>query len=156
MIHHLSIPAKNPFHVAKVLTELFDNSYCAPFPSYSGSYVAFAGDKYGTVIEVYPLGTEMLPGKDDKPIQFRHQDTSNPFIATHAAISIPIEREQVEAIAKREQWRCVRCDRGYFEIIEFWIENAVLLELSTPDLAGQYIDALSPDKLAEYFTKANS
>lgn len=155
MIHHISIPAKNPLHVAKVLTELFDNSYCAPFPSYSGSYVAFAADKYGTVIEVYPLGTEMLPGENDKPIQFQHQDTSNPYTATHAAVSIPISQERVEAIAKREQWRCVRCDRGYFEVIEFWLENAVLLELATPDLAEQYTNALAPDNLAAYFSKEN-
>lgn len=54
MIHHLSIPAKNPAHVASVIAELFNTDYCAPFPSHEGSYVALAGDEYGTVIEVYP------------------------------------------------------------------------------------------------------
>ncbi|VEP17890.1 hypothetical protein H1P_6540001 [Hyella patelloides LEGE 07179] len=67
MIHHISLPAKNPLHVAEVLAELF-NGYSAPFSSHSDSYVAFAADKYGTLIEVYPIGTEMIPGEGDQPI----------------------------------------------------------------------------------------
>ena len=145
----------DPLHVAEVLAELF-NGYCAPFPSHPGSYVGLAADEYGTAIEVYPLGTEMIPGEDDKPIQFQHQNTSNQFIATHAAISIPLNQSQIEAIAKREQWRCVRCNRGYFDVIEFWVENAVLLELVTPELAPDYINALAPEKLAEYFAGEHS
>jgi hypothetical protein len=98
MIHHISLPAKNPLHVAEVLAELF-NGYCAPFPSHPGSYVGLAADEYGTAIEVYPLGTEMIPGEDDKPIQFQHQNTSNQFIATHAAISIP-PKEKLDKIGQ--------------------------------------------------------
>ena len=155
MIHHISIPAKDPLHVAEVLTELF-KGYCAPFPSHPGSYVAFAGDKYGTLIEVYPLGTEMIPGSEDKPIHYQHQKVSSPFIATHAAISIPLEQSDIESIAQREQWRCVRCSRGYFDVIEFWIENAVLLELATPELAQQYTSVLTPENLAKHFAETNS
>ncbi len=154
MIHHISIPAKNPLHVAEVLAELF-KGYCAPFSSHPGSHVAFAADEYGTVIEVYPLGTEMIPGEDDKPIQFQHQDTSNQFIASHAAISIPLSQSEIESIAQREQWRCVRCSRGYFDVIEFWVENAVLLELATPELAQQYISILAPENLVKHFAEKN-
>ncbi len=155
MIHHISIPAKNPLHVAGVLAELF-KGYCAPFPSHPDSYVAFAGDEFGTLVEVYPLGTEMIPGEEDKPIQYQKPDSINQFIATHAAISIPLDRSQIDSIATRENWRCLRCSRGYFDVIEFWIENAVLLELATPELAQQYTTALAPEKLAEYFDSENS
>ncbi|AFY57538.1 hypothetical protein Riv7116_5141 [Rivularia sp. PCC 7116] len=156
MIHHISIPAKNPAHVASVLAELFNSKYCAPFPSHEGSYVALAGDEYGTVIEVYPLGTQMTPGEDDKPIQFQLENNPNQFIATHAAMSIPLNQSQIEAIAEREQWRCVRFSRGEFDVIEFWVENTVLLELATPELAEQYTTAFKPEKIAEYFAPKNS
>ena len=156
MIHHISIPAKNPAHVASVIAELFDSKYCAPFPSHEGSYVALAADEYGTVIEVYPLGTEMIPGEDDKPIQFQHQNNHSQFIATHAAMSIPLNQSQIESIADREKWRCVRCSRGSFKVIEFWVENAVLLELATPELAEQYTSAFTPEKIAGYFAAQNS
>ena len=155
MIHHISIPAQNPLHVAKVLAELFQG-YSAPFPSHPGSHVAFAADEYGSLIEVYPLGTEMIPGEENQPIQYQNQNSVNPFTATHAAISIPLDQSQIEAIAERENWRCLRCSRGYFDVIEFWVENTVLLELATPELAQQYITALAPEKLVEYFSKATS
>ena len=155
MIHHISLPAKNPLHVAKVIAELFKSEYCAPFPSHPGSYVAFAGDEYGTLVEVYPLGTEMIPGKDDEAIQYQANKSSQ-YIATHAAISIPLEQSEIEAIAQREQWRCVRCSRGYFEVIEFWLENTVLLELATPELAQQYTTVLTPKNLAQHFAEQKS
>jgi hypothetical protein len=154
MIHHISIPAQNPLHVAEVLTELF-SGYCAPFPSHPGSYVAFALDEYGTLIEVYPLGTEMIPGEGDKPIQYQNQNSLNKFTATHAAISIPLNESQIQSIATREQWRCLRCSRGYFDVIEFWVENTLLIELVTPELAQQYTTALAPEKLVEYFEQKN-
>ena len=150
MIHHLSLPAKNPQKVARVIAELLNSKYCAPFPSHPGSYVAFAGDEHGTLVEVYPSETGMTPGKDSEAIKYQQQDASQ-FIATHAAISIPLEQSQVKAIAKREQWRCVRCSRGYFDVIEFWLENTVLLELATPELAQQYTTALSPENIAQHF-----
>lgn len=155
MIHHISIPAQNPLRVAKVIAELFDRGYCAPFPSHPGSYVAFAGDEYGTLVEVYPLGTEMIPGKDSEAIQYR-ENPSSQYIATHVAISIPLEQSQIESIAEREQWRCVRCSRGYFEVIEFWLENTVLLELATPELAQQYTAVLTPENLAQHFAEQKS
>lgn len=153
MIHHISLPARDPLHVAEVLAELF-KGYCAPFPSHPGSHVAFAGDEYGTLVEVYPLGTEMIPGENEKPIQYR-QNTSHQFIATHVAISVPLNQSQIESIAKREQWRCVRCSRGYFDVIEFWLENSVLLELATPELARQYTAVLAPENLAKHFAEQN-
>ena len=153
MIHHISLPAVDPLHVAEVLAELF-KGYCAPFPSHPGSHVAFAGDEYGTLVEVYPLGTEMIPGENEKPIQYQ-QNTSNQFIATHVAISVTLNQSQIESIAEREQWRCVRCSRGYFDVIEFWLENSVLLELATPELAQQYTAVLAPENLAKHFAEQN-
>lgn len=155
MIHHISLPAKNPQHVAEVLAELFEG-YCAPFPSHPGSYVAFAADEHGTVIEVYPFGTEMTPGEGEQSIQFRHQNNANQFIASHAAISVALNQSEIESIAEREQWRCVRCSRGYFDVIELWLENSVLVELTTPELTQQYLAVLSPENLVKHFAEQKS
>lgn len=37
-----------------------------------------------------------------------------------------------------EGWRALRLTRGPFDVIEFWIENTVMLELMTPDMADDY------------------
>ena len=113
----------------------------------------------------------MIPGKDDEAIQYQankssysrlRRKTTEPavtvgqYIATHAAISIPLEQSEIESIAKREQWRCVRCSRGYFEVVEFWLENTVLLELATPELAKQYTTVLTPENLSQHFAEQKS
>lgn len=117
--------------------------------------MAFAGDRYGTAIEVYPLGTELMPGQQEQPVAFHHRQSPSRFIATHAAISVPSSQAEIEAIGQREGWRAVRCNReGIFEVMEFWIENAVMLELLTPEMTRQYTDATEPQKLAEFFASA--
>ena len=90
-----------------------------------------------------------------QPIQYQNNDSSSPYSATHAAISIPITQEKIEEIAAREGWRVLRCSRGFFDVIEFWIENCLLLELVTPELTLHYTNALAPEKLAELFEKNN-
>ena len=81
---------------------------------------------------------------------------SSQFTATHAALSIPLEQSQIESIAQREGWRCLRCSRGHFEIIEFWVENSLLLELATPELAEKYTAVLAPENLAQHFGEEKS
>ena len=52
MIHHVSIPARDPEHVARVLGELF-GGYVGPFIGpIPGSWVAYADDGHGTGFEI--------------------------------------------------------------------------------------------------------
>ena len=95
----------------------------------------------------------MTPGEGDRPIQFRHQNNASQFIASHAAISIALNQPAIESIAQREEWRCVRCSRGYFDVVELWLENTVLIELTTPELTQQYTAVLAPENLAKHFAE---
>lgn len=63
MIHHVSMSARQPLHVATVLAEIL-HGQVIPFPPNPNSYVAVSGDDYGTMIEVYPDGSEILPGRN--------------------------------------------------------------------------------------------
>ena len=47
----------------------------------------------------------------------------------------------------------MRTSRGFFDVIEFWLENTVLVELATPELAQQYTAVLSPENLAKHFAE---
>ena len=53
MIHHVSIPACEPRHVAEVLAELMRGK-CHPFGPLEGAFMATSGDEHGSMIEVYP------------------------------------------------------------------------------------------------------
>lgn len=140
MIHHLSIPARDPLHVAKVLVELF-GGVMTGFGPYRDSYIAWAGDEYGTAIEVYPVGTEMFPDAGGGQANFRHNPEASPFVATHATVSVGRSKEEILSLAQREGWRAIELSRGSFRVIEFWIENHVMLELATEEMAQEYLRA---------------
>jgi hypothetical protein len=140
MIHHLSIPAEDPLHVARTLTELF-NGRLTQFGPYQNSYIAWAGDEYGTAIEVFPVGTEMYPDSGEGQSNFRHNANASGFIATHAAVSVRCSLEEIFALAERVGWRAIVLSRGSFHVVEFWIENRVMLELLTKEMAAEYLAA---------------
>lgn len=149
MIRHISIPAANPRQVAEAIAELWGGRVL-PFLIHGDSYMAMAWDARGTMIEVYPLGTELVPGNGDAEVQFRDTNSSSQFQAVHAAIDVPTSQEHIFAIAAREGWRVVRCDRGgFFEVIELWVENRLLLELLTPELAAKYTNFMQPQSLEQ-------
>jgi len=152
MIHHISLSAHKPEHVAEVLAEVL-NGQAVPFFPHPGSYMVFPMDEYGTGIEIYPLDTKLIPGEGDEQGKFVDIANSSNFIATHAAISVTKTQEEIEEIGKRENWRTVRCNRdSFFDVMEFWLENQVMLELLTPEMAAQYLAATHPENLKKIFS----
>ncbi len=140
MIHHLSIPAEDPLLVTKVLAEIF-GGHVTRFGPYKNSYIAWAGDQYGSAIEVYPIGTEMFPDTGNGQANFRHNPGASGFVATHATVSINRTKDEIFAIAQQHGWRAFELSRGSFNVIEFWVENRVMLELMTKEMAMDYLRA---------------
>ena len=68
-------------------------------------------DDYGTLIEVFPTGSEMVPGQGTDPAGFCRNAHPYRFIAAHAAISVPISQDEIAAIGHREGWRLLRCEQ---------------------------------------------
>jgi hypothetical protein len=154
MIHHFSIPARDPGHVAAVLAELLGgraNPFPGPLP---GAWMAMSGDAHGTLVEVYPEGAVIAPGEGEGPGALVDGGTLGVpparVVGFHALLSVPCERAEVERIGAREGWRTKLLGRGApgqepaFHVIELWIENRLLLELATPSMVGAYLEATRP------------
>ena len=152
MIHHISLAVNNPLHVAKVVAELWQGTVI-PFPNHPGCHIAIAFDPYGTAIEFLPKGTVLKPVSSDKHVQFSDPNPNTAgYTATHVNIAVPISEAQIYEIADREGWRAVHCKRGsFFEVIEFWVENEILLELLPPSLMEQYRVTMQPENLKAMF-----
>ncbi|MBD2662955.1 hypothetical protein B6N60_00474 [Richelia sinica FACHB-800] len=151
MIHHISIAAGNPEHVSQVLAEVMDGK-AFPFFPHPGSYIVLPLDQYGTGIEIYPLNTELVPGEGEEQCNFVDSIKSSPFVATHAAVSVPTSREKIEEIGQREGWKVLYCNRdSVFDVIEFWIENRIMIEFLTPEMASKYLEATHPENLQKIF-----
>lgn len=157
MIHHLSIAAHNPLHVSQVLAEVLQGK-AIPFPGHPGSFVALAFDVQGTMIEVHPFGHALFPGTTtDEAGSLLPSPAASNHTAIHAAISVPVSKAEIQAIADREGWRMVQCHRGdYFDVIEFWVENQQLLEFLPPEIVTQYLEFMEPRSLQQAVLAAAS
>ena len=146
MIHHLSIAAKNPERAARVIAALWRGE-AFPFPPVAqGSWVAMAGDEHNTTIEVYPFGAELYPVDGDADSEARMNPAASPHTATHAAIDSPLSEDEIHALAAEHGWTTKYRKRGgIFGVIEFWIEDTVLLEVLTPQMQAEYLAGVTID-----------
>lgn len=161
MIRHVSISAHDPAHVADVLAELMGGK-AYPFPGgVPNAFVATAGDARGTSIEVYRQGTVARPGAGGGPAETVHDPAAPEFGPFHLLLSTPLDEAAVMRIGAREGWRTKRFGRGapgrppLFEVIEFWLENRFLVELSCPDMGAAYEETYRPEVL-EAFTAVHA
>jgi hypothetical protein len=142
MLFHASISAYDPARVAAVLAEMMRGESFR-FPPVLGSYIAIAGDRHGTAIEVYPAGKALVPG-DAEAETTTLCDGDRPS-ETHLALGVPIDEAELRRIAEREWWLCRTCDRGgAFRVVEVWVENRTLIEALTPDMQAEYLAFANP------------
>ena len=167
MLHHISLPARDPARVAGIIAELIGGRvfpFLGPLPS---AYSAVAGDEHGTVFEVYPQQFAIDPDPKEGASPFLKLDASDEAIAAtpvafHALVSVPLSRSEIEAIGAREGWKVKYLGRGipgrpaFFHVIEFWLENRIMLELATEEMLPPYLETLSIQSLEQRFSKAAS
>jgi hypothetical protein len=143
MIYHVSLEADEPHHVVSVFAEIM-GGVVAPFPSVmQGSWVALSGDEFGTIIEVYPRGTEMhLAEGDADAIGVMGDRRRNN--ATHIALGTMLTADEIHAMGAREGWPTKYCKRGgAFGVIEFWVEGCQMVEVLTPEMQREYVNAIT-------------
>ncbi len=149
MIFHISIPARDPERVARAIAALWKGEAFPFLPMVgNGSWVAFAGDDRGSAIECYPRGARLSPSGEKHPTGFRveidpaaagENGAEAGRIATHAAVYSPLSQDEIIAIAEKEGWLSRFAQRGRFHVVEFWLENAVMLEVLTEELKQEYL-----------------
>jgi hypothetical protein len=166
MINHISIAVHNPEKVANVLAEIW-NGFVIPFPPAPGSFMVLANDGRGSAVEVTPIDTILIPGEGLPPeenfdanvkteqyeAQFVRSDFTPRYVATHLNINTNLSEAEVKAIAEREGWRVLTCNRGegLFQLIELWIEDRFMLEVMTPEQTSRYIEITNPEFIAQAF-----
>jgi hypothetical protein len=145
MLFHLSIEADDPRRVAEALAQIWGGE-AFPFPPVGvGSWVALAGDEFGSMIEVYARGTELQEGGGGEGA-FGVQTAPRRNGATHFAMGTSLSAEQVLTIASDNGWSakyCRRADR--FGLIEVWIDGCLMVEVLTKAMQREYLEAITID-----------
>ena len=84
-------------------------------------------------------------------MQLAHVKKPSTNTSTHAALSVNLDETRIKDIATREGWRAITCDRGgIFQVVGFWLENRVMFELLKPEMARDYLNAMTPKKWAQF------
>ncbi|MBS0520632.1 MAG: hypothetical protein JSR90_18185 [Proteobacteria bacterium] len=153
MIHHFSLPARDPFKVAKVLAALIGGRafrFPGPLP---GAAMAVSGDRHGTMIEVYPETVVMTPGDGEGPIAYQPMAGERSYAGFHALLSVPLDRATIERIGTEAGWRTKFFSRAapgrppVFHVIEVWVENRFLLEVVPADMIEVYETYMQPERM---------
>jgi len=144
MLFHLSIDADQPRHVAEVLAEIM-GGVALPFPSViDGSWVALSGDDRGTLIEVYPRGTELMIGDGDADAFGKLNPAAGRRSPVHFALATKLSFEEIFAIGAREGWTVKYRKRGgAFGVIELWAEDCRMIEVLTDEMQAEYLATIS-------------
>jgi len=157
MIHHVSISAHDPHHVAEVLAELMSGR-AYPFPGgIADSFMAVSGDDNGTMIEVYPENVTLTPGDGDEQVGAAATSGAPGYTPFHILLSVPLDEAAVQRIGDREGWRTQRFGRGapgqkpFFDVIEVWVENRLMIEVATPDMLAAYTNTVRLENLDALF-----
>jgi hypothetical protein len=157
MIHHVSISARAPQHVAEVLAELM-NGRAYPFPGgIADSFMAVSGDEHGSMIEVYPEAVTLKPGSGESQVVTGETTGEPGYAPFHVLLSVPLDRNAVQRIGDREGWRTRLFGRGapgkppFFHVIEFWVENRLMIEVATPDMLADYTKMIRRENLDAMF-----
>lgn len=155
MIHHMSLAARDPERVARVIAALWQGE-ARPFPPVAeGSWVALAGDARGTTMEVYPLGTEFHPAAEDADGEVWRNPDPPRYGPGHAAVASPLGQEEILALAAREGWTArFRKRGGIFGVIEFWLEDSFMLEVLTPEMQAEYVGFMTSARPQAVFARA--
>lgn len=163
MINHISIGVHDPERVANVLAEIWEG-HVFPFPPSPNSFIVVADDGRGSAIEVTPANIVVAPGEgfpeeegfdkttptEEFEAKFVYDENTPKFVATHLAINTNLDEQEIKAIADREGWRALTCNRGegLFQLVEVWVENRFLLEIFTPEQTERYIEIMKPEFIA--------
>jgi catechol 2,3-dioxygenase-like lactoylglutathione lyase family enzyme len=145
MIHHVSLPAKEPRRVAEILAEILGGRALAFRGPLGGAFTVLTGDEHGTMIEIYPEDTELVPKPGDNPIPFTSGGRAPAHYGWHVNLSVEMEPERIAAIGEREGWRVIFYAAAppgkpaVFHVTQLWVENRVMVELMSPAQLAEYL-----------------
>jgi hypothetical protein len=101
MIHHVSLPARDPLHVAGILAEMLGGrAFHFPGPL-ADAAMAVSGDPHGTMIEVYPDTVIMMPGEGSRlhPLSRRVLERTR-----RAQVLSEVRRRSPRYLLRRPSW----------------------------------------------------
>lgn len=135
MILHASIAANDPQDTAQTLAQLI-GGVAFPLPGTGGAWGALNDEGEGTLIEVLRRGRE-YHRRDGHHCDMVWGDERR-HSAAHLMVETPLDEGAVLALAAARGCHAHRARHGFFDVLEFWVDDCQLLDVVTPEMAETY------------------
>jgi hypothetical protein len=157
MAYRVSIPAKDPARVAAVLAELTAGR-AEPFHSFLPGTFMVVSEETRIAIEVYPTEPALV-GKPPRRLDTGTARDPDAGVELDFPLTVPLDRAAIEQIGKREGWRTqflggvAPGTPACFHLMEFWLENRILVFVRSRDPQGLLDTNLSESEAKRHFSK---
>jgi hypothetical protein len=145
MILHASVVADEPRKTAETLARLL-GGIALPLGPGEGTWSAIGPDPIGNLVSVLERGSEFHRTGEQV-------DTRMGARVRHSAYHLLIETRLSEAevlnLAAERECHALKAKHGAFDVIEFWIDDCLLIEVVTPDMGRDYRELIESDELRQ-------
>jgi hypothetical protein len=132
LIAHVSLPADDCAHVARVLGEMLGGGALGFPPGGPGAYNCWSRANDFQIV-VTPRGHLSVEGPTAQAWVARPRADGERACESHVAIAVERSAVEVVALAQAAGWHARICNRGgLFALVEVWVENAYLVEVLDP------------------------
>lgn len=143
MILHASVVADEPKTTAETLAKLLGGIALPAGPG-DGTWSAVGPQPIGNLISVLARGSEFHRADDHVETRL---GTPVRHSAYHMLIETPLSEADVFKLAADRGCHAHRARHGAFDVIEFWIDDCLLIEVATPELGQAYRDTIQSEEL---------
>jgi hypothetical protein len=136
MIAHVSLPADDCAHVARVLAEMICGVAVRFPPGGPDAWNCWSAENDFQIV-VTPRGSVFSPGSTEQvPLKQRSEERR---AESHFAMAVPRSAAEILELAANAGWPASVCGRGnFFDAVEVWVENAYLVEVLDPTQLADY------------------
>lgn len=143
MILHASVVADEPKRSAETLARLL-GGMALPVGPGEGTWTAIGPEPIGSMISVLARGSEFHRSGDHVETRLGTPVRHGAF---HVLVDTPLAEDEVLKWAQERGCHAHRATHGAFEVIEFWIDDCLLIEVVTPELGQAYRDMIHSEEL---------
>ena len=143
MILHASVAADDPKGTAGTLAKLL-GGIALPVGPGDGTWSAIGSEPIGNLVSVLARGSQFHRNSDHVETRIgepvRHS-------AYHLLIDTALSEDEVLKLADERGCHAHRARHGAFDVIEFWIDDCLLIEIATPELGQSYRTMIHSEEL---------
>ena len=144
MIAHVSLPARDCEHVARVLADMMDGGALRFPPGGPGAYNCWSKHNAFQIV-VTPRGNVMVEGPHEQVWECRpFRENDDGACESHFAMAVERPAAEIVRMAHQAGWHARVCNRGgLFDLVEVWVENSYLVEVLDPVQMAAYRRAMT-------------